>query len=418
MRTPFGNQAFMRGVGMKLEAFKDSVQAGITRGQAENIQKSVIGAGYKQGTTSYNAMKNMFQTATQMSSVIGQDPRFQEMAIAGTRFGGASQEDVLETLKGIKDATENSNISLGQMLEDSQQYARLVQQTGGGAATGMSMGYKMSALTGLPGQTTLAMQNNPFVQAKQMQTTGLMPWQLGQMSAEQRTSTMYQSFDMLSRQLGPTGPTTKRVDAGGFTHISSGSDKQDATIAMMMGVDINVIKQMRKNKGQVMRRARASDVFTGYEETGQRILESKNLTDVEKRARLHAMETGTGRGTIGELKRQMQAAGASSSQIAKVMEAGSDIKGGSGHAMLKRAQARSQAFQDWAGGESGMETGPKVTVELSKDAKKLLKIKSEDSSGLNKALAGIGDRAVIQIARSAPGIGQLLTGAEALGFTP
>ena len=395
MRTPF-NAAFGRGLQMKFDAFKDSMGAGITMGQAENIQNTLTGAGYNYGDPQFNRLKGMFQTGTRINSAIAQDPRFQEMAISGTRMGGASMEDMLESLNAIKDTAGNIHVSVGQMLEDSKQYGKLLQGSGGNSAMGMKMAAQMGAITGLPGQTTLALQNNPFVQARQMQATGLMPWQLGQMSAAQRANTTYQSFDMLTKQLGSSGPTTSYMDAGGFRHISTGLDKSDATLAMMMGVDVNTIKQMRKNRGHVMARARAQDAFEGYTETGNRILSDSHLSNAQKMAKLNAMGINGGRGTLGALKQQMKAAGASAQDIAKVMSAPGGPAGSSGHAIVGRAEARSKAFSDWASKQSGKETGasnmPKVWIGLNKDAKKLLNVQSSQNG---KAAAGAGVGTVI-----------------------
>jgi|GEM_PF-4246142 len=398
MRTPF-NAAFGRGLQMKYEAFKDSMGAGITMGQAEKIQNTLVGAGYNYGDPQYNRLRGMFQTGTRINSAIGQDPRFQEMAIAGTRMGGASPEDMLETLKGIQDVAGKIHVSVGEMLDGSKAYGSLLQRTGGNLAAGGKMAIQMSAITGLAPQTTLALQNNPFVQARQMQATGLMPWQLGQMSAAQRANTTYQSFDMLTKQLGASGPTTSYMDAGGFRHVSTGADKSDATLSMMMGVDINTIKQMRKNRGRVMGRARAQDAFEGYTETGQRILDDSHLSNSQKMARLNAMGMNGGRGTLGALKQQMKAAGANAADIAKVMSAPGGPAGTSGHAIVGRAEARSKAFSDWAAKQSGKESGasdmPKVWIGLDKNAARALKItNSQDAKGK----AGAGHSTILELA--------------------
>lgn len=410
VRTPF-SEAGMRGLGMRVEAFRTSMQAGITMAQAENIQRSVVNAGYNQGTAGYNALNKTFQYATQMNSLIGQDPRFQEMAISGMRFGGATMQDMIETVKEINDTAGKINIGIGQMLDTSLKYRDLLAQTGGNPAMAGRMTARMAALTGLPPETSFALQNNPFVMARQMQATGLLPWQLGQMAPEERAGTTYEAFDMIARQLGPGGPTTRRTDVGGFTHISTGEDKQDATIAMLMGVDTNVVKQMKRNRGKVMARAEAADVFAGYAGTAERILGGAG-SDAEKITRLRAMESGGGRGTLGALREQMKRAGASEEDVKKVMEAGKDIGGPEGHKILGKARAREMAFQEWAAEKSGVEQGGKVMVDLTEEAKKLLKIKNNDVDG--KALAGAGIGTVVGGAIGSavpiPGVGTVAGG--------
>jgi len=391
-RLPF-NPAFNRGVQMKFQAFTDSMQGGVTMAQAENIQNMTVNAGYKYGTSQYNQMRTGLEQATKINSLIGQDPQTAALYDRYTRYGGSSQTDFVASIKELNDTIQTTNVSVAQAMQDAVGYTDLLAKTGGNPANGINASTTMQRITGLNGQTTLALQNNGYVQAMQMRGTGLMPWQLGQMDPSQRAMTTMQSINQLSRQLGPNPRDKVSVDQFGFKHVTSGQDQQDGTMAMMMGVDINVIKNMRKNYRRDMKYGSISSGFEGYEQSAARIRDS-HMSESEKERQLAALSNQFGgKGTLGSLNAQMKKAGFSQKDIDKVMNAGDKIKGDSASDLASKAHLQESAYKKIMGEKTGKQQGPadknKVMVGLTNDAKKFLTIAGQDS-GKTQAGAGIG----------------------------
>lgn len=399
VRMPF-NDAFNRGLEMKFQAFQDSLGAGLTIGQASKAQEMTVDAGYKYGTPQYNAMKNTIEGATKINSLIGQDPRTAELIDRSTRFGGASQSDMIASITELNNTIKTSNMSVAQALQGALAYTNLLAKTGGNPAAGMRTFSEMSNITGLPGETSLALQGNGYVQAMQMKSTGLLPWQLGQMNPSQRAALTMQSVNQLSRQLGPLPAASSHMDAAGFMHTVSGQDKQDATIAQLMGVDINVIKNMRKNYGANQKYARASEGFTGYAESAMNIA-TGHLSESEKVARINQLNNaGGGRGTYGALIGQMKRAGFSQKEMDDVMNTGNKLANQTGTSgarlVAEQAHFRNLQFQKILGEKTGKQEGAsdrsKVMFDLTPDAKKILQV---SDSKQKKGLAGMGIGSVV-----------------------
>lgn len=391
-RLPF-NPAFNRGVQMKFQAFTDSMQGGITMAQAENIQKMTVNAGYKYGTSQYNQMRDTLQQTTKINSLIGQDAQTAALYDRYTRSGGASQTDFVASIKELNDTIQTTNVSVAQAMQDAIGYTNLIAKTGGNPAKGIDVSTTMQRITGLSGQATLALQNNGYVQAMQMQGTGLMPWQLGLMDPSQRAKLTMQSVNRLSKQLGPVPKDKVSTDEFGFKHVTSGQDQQDATMAMMMGVDINQIKNMRKNYRKDMKYGSISRGFEGYEQSAARIRDS-HMSEYEKQRQLQQLNNQFGgKGTLGSLTEQMRKAGFSQKEIDKVMSAGDKIKGDKASDLASKASLQGEAYRKIMGEKTGKQQGPadknKVMVGLTNDAKKYLTIAGQDS-GKTHAGAGIG----------------------------
>jgi len=407
---PF-NPAFNRGVEMKVQALKDSMQGGVTVAQAENIQQAAVAAGYKTGGSQFNGMRHSLQALTKINPLMGQDPMAAELYTRGSRYGASSDSDFVEAANQLNDTIKNTNVSVAQALQDATAYTNLLAKTGGNpsGAAGMALSSTMQNITGLSGPTSLALQGNGYVQAMQMKGTGLMPWQLGQMDNSQRAMMTMKSVNQLGKMLGPSpGGTKITTDSAGFQHMNTAQDRQDANTAMMMGVDTAVIKNMRKNYKRDMAFGKISTGFAGYEETAGRI-SSSHLGESQKLAKLQALNNQFGgKGTVGALHQQMEKAGFSQDQMDKIMKAGDKASGSGSSKLAAMAHLRNQAFQDELGKKTGKQQGAsdknKVMVGLTNDAKKLLKI--EGSSDNSKVLAGAG-------------IGTVVGGAlGALSFTP
>lgn len=396
-RTPF-NQAAYTGAKMKFDQLLTSMDAGITFGQAGKIQEMTTGLGYKFGTSAYNNVAGGLESITKMNSLMGQDPRTAELIDRGTRYGQASVSDMVSSLSDLNDTIKNSNVSVAQAMQDAIGYTNLIAKQGGTAAMGVETSGAMQRITGLAGAVTLPLQQNGYVQAMQMKSTGLLPWQLGQMSAGQRAAMTMQSIDQLSRQLGPAPRDTVRTDASGFRHIISGQDKHDATIAQLMGVSVDVIKNMRRNYRRDQKFASLEEGFSGYEQTASRIVRG-NLSESEKISRLNRISGYGGKGTFGALQERMKKAGFTQDEIQSVAKAGEgkldDLQGSA--KLAAEIRLRNKKFREIEAKKTQKQTGAanknKITIDLTNDAKKILKI--NDEGGLGKAEAGKGIGTVV-----------------------
>lgn len=395
-RTPF-SAAGQMGMRMKMETIGQSFGAGITGAQATNIQNQLIERGHQFDTANYGKMRDAMTNLTKENSALGQDPLSYDILDKSTRLGGSSIEEFNKIMKEVPDVMGAAQESMKQVLSDMDQMGDYAKKTGGTYAQGAAASQQMGLLTGLAGPTSLAMQENGFVKANAMTQTGLLPWQMGQMTGVQRTKAMYSSMDQLYNQMGPAPKDKMTVDAAGFKHVQSGQQQRDADVAMMMGTTPEVVAKMRRDKAKVMAKTNAEEGFTGYTEQASAISKDFNLTEEEKKAKLAKLSSVGGKGTYGELEKQMKAAGFSGGEMKSVMEAGKDKAGGSAEDLAKQAAERKKKFEEIVGKKTGKDSEQKdgsVVVTLSEDAKRYLSIVGSPS-GEAKTSAGAGQGTVV-----------------------
>jgi len=382
MRTPF-NAAALEGARIQASILKDSMQAGVTRGQASNIYNQLMGRGFMPDTAGFGRMKEGMLDINKFNSLLGQDPRTSEILDRSTRMGQSSVQDFVETMKTVPTAMRAGRESMSQVVQDMMAFGDFYKKQGGTYAGGTSAATAMMTASGLPGQSLLQLQQSGFVQARQMQQSGLMPWQLGQMDPQQRLMSTMQSVQMLSRQLGPTGPDKISKDRFGFTTVQKGSAKQDATIGMMLGTDAATIANIRENYAGIMTGTRLQEGFQHYEDAAKRIRGS-SLSGDQKQAQLE----------------QLDHSRSVSSLMSSVAAKGSGFKQGEIEAIMgeKTAELRSARFnQILAKKRQGMESkdsGPQVLIGLSDESKKYLHIKTSDK---DKANANAGNGSTVSI---------------------
>jgi hypothetical protein len=262
------------------------------------------------------------------------------------------------------------------MLSDMTEFGEFYKSQGGTFAQGTQAAAQMSTASGLAPDVTLQLQKSGFVQARQMQQSGLMPWQLAQMSPQERLMSSLDTVQMMGKQLGPGSPDRITKDQFGFQQVISGSQKQDATIGMMLGgIPAEQVAMMRRNANKIKRGTAIQQGFSNYQQSAERIAGS-GLSESQKMSQLSSLSEGPG---FKKMLGAMKSAGFGQSDIDAV--AGSNGGGtGSSADLLKRIQGRYGTFEKQLGKLSGsnqyQNQGPQVLVGLSPEAMKMLKIKN------------------------------------------
>jgi hypothetical protein len=399
--TPFGNEAMQKGMEFKMDALGSALSGGITYGQAEKIQQTVVGLGYTQDTDKYKQMTSALKNLNKSNSMLAQDPLTAEMYDKATRYGQTSMEDMTEIMNKLGDSAKGANVNLKQMASDADKFGQYYKQTGGLASEGNKASTEISTALGIPPNVALQMQENGLVKANLMRNSKLLPWQLGQASSGQRIDAMYQTMDMLYKQLGPAPKdTVTRDEVTGFAHIQSGQDKRDADIAQYMGVDLATVKDLRKNEGRAKARSALQNRFDDYEKT---IKMTGGSADYMKG--IMTSEGGKS-GTLGALVGEMQKAGLDKEAQKRVIEAGKSLSeiGNDREGLREKARAQSEQLNKELSGQTQDDKNATVTVQLSEEAARYFNIDGGRSKDI-KADANAGNGSTNSAAMIPPSVG-------------
>jgi hypothetical protein len=389
MNIPGLNAATTMGAALQTKAIFDGRAAGINKDQAGEIMGGVLGMGYKPAsamdllTNPGNRFSQL--TATQESLFRRNEnlvnPQEQQLLDQATRFGGTSEIKAFRaSMQELANVSDKTGVSIAQMQSAAAGYTNVLANQGArnpalAAVQGVN---SFTSATGLPGEVNTALQQNGLVKANQMVGSGLAPWQLGLMNSGTKNAYTLQTLKQIEKMV-PKPPDKYRYDPVLKRNVleASGRDQQLATISMMSGQPVNVIKKML---GDAPKTTKAMQVEAAF---GQ-----NEMGDFAKGSYVQSGNAADMRNMVAS----MRGAGATQKQIDDISHAG-DSNTRSGR--VKQFEAWQRVEKKLTGDRNdpnAVDQQNKVQLDLTPAAKQIL----APVMNQNKANANAGGTPTVQ----------------------
>lgn len=298
-RIPFGSL----GAGISdvaSSAWTGLTTPGLSTGQVMQGKQQLSELGWTPDSPMYGQLSAGVNELTQTGgSRLGLNPNTTELLDQSTRYGTASLEGMVSTLKKIPGAANDAQVSWEQMASDMKSMGDLYNSQGGTVAAGAKFAQQWATQTGLPPSVALAAAQNPFVQSVGTMQTGLMPQLQGLMSPSERIDSTFSAVNQMYGAMSGMQPSSSPIPGpGGFTNQVSSRDQAAALAGQFTGLKPEVIKAMTNPKLSqgIQSGAAVGDAFKSW-----------NARTQDHPGAWSMDPTGKGR-DLGDLVKQMQSA--------------------------------------------------------------------------------------------------------------
>jgi hypothetical protein len=262
------------------------------------------------GTTAedFNAMRSLMETIQKPRDeggleVKGLDPQILgEQIMNMTRYGNATQQQVLDAFNGLGEAARSANLSINDFAQQVTGAADALQQMGPVTnVQAFQAAMDFSSSTHLPPASMSALMQSPLIQGQMIGQTGLPPALLpGAVASDPSLlpnatlHTINMLSDTFKNQFQPQvqhfgGPQ-------GFTIRQSSSAQGDEMAAQTAGIPLDEFKRLRRTAAQTKADAPLTAGVSALEDRIKQITNATGGVGSQYAAAISALEHGHGKG--------------------------------------------------------------------------------------------------------------------------
>lgn len=215
----------------------------------------IQGALYQQGYVEGGARDRMMDAMVDVKKRYkGMDTNLMaSMLDQGTRYGTGTVDDMVGIMKKIPDAARAARLGMNEMVSAITEVANASQKQGATFKQGAAFGYQALVTTGRDPRLAQQLSENPFVQARIMAQTGVLPQAQGALDVNQRLNLGNRSLRDQYNIYRGMRPLPVKDPLTGEAHVISGEAQALAMTANATGLSVDVVRsQLKDERRQTM----------------------------------------------------------------------------------------------------------------------------------------------------------------------